>query len=446
MIVTIESRHLVCGTLRRTASLALPLAVALALGMVWTQSADARTHKETVLHSFTGLGNDGMNPIGPAVLLQDGTGNLYGTTLHGGAYNYGTVLKLSPTGKQTVLHSFQKNQMDNGDGNPPNESLVMDSIGNLYGTTLQGGTSGLGIVFELQPAGRGYKEIVLHVFAGGTNDGATPTTGLIRDSEGNLYGATNNGGADDSGILFKLDPTDQLTVIHSFGAGEGSNVAGLARDSKGNFYATSVAGGASGCGVVAKIDPSGSETILHAFTGVQGDGCTPMGPVLLDAVGSIYGTTLLGGSGSCQPPISSIPGCGTVFKLDTSGTYSVIYNFPGTGGQGAGPIGGLTADGAGNLYGVTEDGGIGTCAAYPSKSGGYFTGYPGCGIIFKLSAAGKETVLHKFTGRYDGGNPESGLVLDSSGNLFGTTYDGGDVKGCGFVKGGGCGVVFKIPK
>jgi uncharacterized repeat protein (TIGR03803 family) len=461
MTQTTQQAGLISGALRRAANLALPLAIVLMLGVGWTQSAEARTNKETVIHAFTGFGNDGVNPLGPGTLLQDGAGNWYGTTIVGGAWDGGTVFRIDKTGKQTVLHSFHKALNGPGDGYWPNGGLAMDSAGNLYGTTQSGGANVNGTVFKLHPTGKGYKETLLHSFAGGTNDGGDPLTGLIRDSEGNLYGATYFGGANSSGVLFKLDTGGQLTVIYSFGTNpdEGTVVFGLAQDSNGNFYAASETGGPSqysknciqtnrrigfGCGTLAKIDSSGTETLLHVFTGVSGDGGSPMGPVLLDAAGNIYGTTLLGGSGSCQPAWSSTPGCGTVFKIDTSGAYSVIYNFPGTGAQGAGPINGLTMDQDGNLHGATEDGGIGTCNANGFNGGGYWTAYPGCGVIFKLTTAGKETVLHKFTGKHDGGNPEAGLLLDSSGNLFGTTYNGGDDNGCG--SGQGCGVVFKIPK
>jgi uncharacterized repeat protein (TIGR03803 family) len=468
MTRTTQHKGLVFGLLRRAASLAPRLAVVLVLTVVSMQSANARTYyHEAVIRAFTGLGADGANPIGPtATLLPDGAGNLYGTTAGGGAWGDGNVFKIDKTGKQTVLHSFNNT---NGDGSVPNGGLVMDSSGNLYGTTRHGGANGMGTVFKIQPMRRGYKETVFHDFAGGANDGALPLTGLIQDPQGNLYGATYNGGTcgaqNGNGTLFKLDTNGQVTVIYMFGCNpdEGTQVAGLARDSQGNFYAASETGGPSqyfynciqnnwlpsfGCGTLAKIDPSGKETLLHVFTGVNGDGGSPMGAVLINAAGDIYGTTLLGGSGSCQPKNSSTPGCGTVFKIDAAGRYSVIYSFPGNGTQGAGPVGELTMDTSGNLYGATEDGGFtsaGTCVTNSFAVGGYYTAYPGCGVIFKLTAARKETVLYKFTGHRDGGNPESGgFILDSSGNLYGTTYDGGDDNGCG--AGYGCGVVFKISK
>jgi len=427
--------------------------VTLALAMAWTQPVTAQTYKETVLHLFTGLGDDGVNPNGPATLVSDGAGNLYGTTDTGGAWQYGTVFRMDSTGNVTVLYSFPDK---NGHGARPIGGLVIDSSGNIYGTTLRGGANRNGTVFKLRPTRRGYASQVLHDFAGGTNDGAIPLTGLIQDSEGNLYGATFDGGTMNAGVLFKLDTQGQLTVIYSFGSNpdDGTQVAGLTRDSQGSFYTTSETGGPSqygnnclqtnyfvsfGCGTIAKVDPSGNETILHVFTGVNGDGGSPIGPVVLDTAGNIYGTTLLGGTGSCLPPNSSTPGCGTVFKIDTSGNYSVIYNFPGLGGgRGAGPIGGLTMDQSGHLYGTTEDGGAGPCV-------GYYTGGLGCGTVFRLNTnSGQQTVMHWFNGKRDGGNPEAGLLLDSSGNLFGTTWDGGDDKGCG--RGQGCGVVFKLSK
>jgi uncharacterized repeat protein (TIGR03803 family) len=447
---TPQHGSLISGTLRRAAGLVPMLVVGLALGVTATQSVNAQTYKETMIYEFTGLNADGVNPNGPAALLSDGAGNLYGTTYTGGAWQYGTVFKIDGTGNNTVLYSFPNKK---GHGGRPNGGLVMDSSGNIYGTTLVGGAYKWGTVFKLRLTRRGYEATVLHAFAAGANDGGRPLTGLIQDSDRNLYGATFAGGALNEGVIFKLSTKGQFTVIYNIGTNpdEGTQVTGLAVDAQGNLYVASETGGPSqyfyncidtnsvpsfGCGTIAKVDPSGNETLLHVFTGVDGDGGSPLGAVVLDAAGNIYGATLLGGMGSCQPAYSATPGCGTVFEIDNSGNYRVIYNFPASGERGAGPVGALTMDQAGNLYGTTEDGGSGSCV-------GLYTNGTGCGIVFGLNTStSKETILHRFTGRRDGGNPEAGLFLDSAGNLFGTTWDGGDDNGCGH--GQGCGVVFKL--
>jgi uncharacterized repeat protein (TIGR03803 family) len=455
MTRTTQQRDLISGALRKASSCALRLVLVLALGVATMQSVYAQTYEETVLHTFTGLGDDGANPNGPSALLSDGAGDFYGTTDTGGAWGYGTVFKIDSVGNSTVLYSFPHKGGRHKDvhGAFPNAGLAIDSAGNLYGTTPHGGINYGGTVFKLRNTRQGYKASLLHEFAGGANDGAVPLTGLIQDSEGNFYGATFDGGGMNDGVVFKMDNTGQVTVIYSIGdnPNEGTQVTGLTLDSGGNLYLASETGGPSqyfynclqrnyvpsfGCGSIAKIDPSGNETLLHVFTGVDGDGGSPLGSVVLDADGNIYGATLVGGTGSCQPSYSSTSGCGTVFKIDRSGNYSVIYNFSGKAGDGAGPIGGLTMDQAGNLYGTAESGGSGSCF-------GQYTNGLGCGVVFSLNTnTGEETLLRRFSGGRNGGNPEAGLFMDSSGSLFGTTWDGGEDNKCG--RGLGCGVVFKL--
>ena len=426
------------------------------------QSVSAATYHETVLHKFTGYGFDGDGPLGPTFsVVRDKAGNSYGTTQSGGAYGYGSVFKIDANGKTTTIHSFPF-YYGNGDGAQPNGGLVIDAAGNIYGTTFFGGDvancgtgGGCGVVFELRPTSMGYKEKIVHTFEGGAKDGANAFPTLIMDPSGNLYGTTWNGGTggakNGDGVLYELDTAGKIKVLYNFGANpdEGTQVMGLARDSQGNFYATSETGGPNqystnciqtnflpsfGCGTLVKIDPNGNETLLHVFTGVNGDGGSPMGAVTIDAIdasGNIFGTTLLGGAGSCQPGNSSTPGCGTIFEIDSSGNYSVIHSFPGAGQKGAGAIGALVEDAAGDLYGATEDGGLGTC-------GGGYSGGPGCGTIFKLDVkTGAETLLHEFADKADGAVPESGLTGASDGSLYGTTAGGGATQ-CG------CGVVFKI--
>jgi len=222
-------------------------------------------------------------------------------------------------------------------------------------------------------------------------------------------------------------PTAQgqtLTVLHSFkGGGDGTNpLAGLIRDGKGSLYGTSQLGGAFNYGTVFKLDATGKYTLLYSFTG-GADGGYPFGGVIRDAGGNLYGTSLAGGSvRACNNGF----GCGTVFKLDRRGIETVLYNFTGA-TDGASPQASLIQDANGNLYGTTATGGVGC-------------GSLGCGTVFKLDPTGTESVLYSFTGAADGRSPYGGLVRDAKGNIYGTTYTGGDLN-CFSL---GCGTLFKL--
>ncbi len=279
----------------RAASAALALAVVLVVGLVTTQSAQGQTFTETVLYSFAG-GIDGANP--EAGVIQDTKGNFYGTTSNGGASCYcGTVFVLNANGTETLLHTFT----GGADGEDPYAGLFMDTKGNLYGTTVLGGTSGYGTVFKLTNAG---KEIVLYTFTG--LDGENPYGGLIRDAVGNLYGATSGGGTSGYGVAFRLSKAGKETVLHNFtGYPKDGAVpyAGLFMDTKRNLYGTTYRGGASDYGTVFRLSRTGKEKVLHSFNGA--DGALPYAGVLMDTKGNLYGTTAEGGAS----------GYGTVFKL-----------------------------------------------------------------------------------------------------------------------------------
>jgi uncharacterized repeat protein (TIGR03803 family) len=318
---------------------------------------------------------------------------------------------------ETVLHSFGAPP----DGGNPEAGVILDSAGNLYGTTLAGGASGgtssvcppvfqldsgCGTVFKVDAAGN---ETVLYSFAGGT-DGKQPWAGVIQDSAGDLYGTTQLGGTHGLGVVFKVDTTGHETVLHSFAGSPDGNypVGGLIFDSAGNLYGTTGGGGAassncpSGCGTVFKLDPTGNETVLYSFKSGT-DGSAPYAGVILDSAGNIYGTTLEGGISGCANSLT----CGVVFRLDPSGNETVLYTFTG-GADGGQPWGGVTQDSEGNLYGTTATGGA--------------SGY---GVVFRVDTSGHETVLHSFTGGADGSAPYAGVVLDSAGNIYGTTTSGG---------------------
>jgi uncharacterized repeat protein (TIGR03803 family) len=360
---------------------------------------------ETVLHTFT-RGPYGNQPDGSGVIL-DASGNLYGTTAFGAAGGAGAVYKLDPSGNASVVYAFQGKQ---GGQYPYNAGVILDSDGHLYGTTFYGGYAGAGVVYKLDGNGQ---ETVPYAFDKSTDNGfGQPTWGVIRDSAGNFYGTTFVGQSDvgrGAGVVYRVDPTGHATVLHNFtGGADGADpYGGVILDAKGNLYGTASGGGASNNGVVFKIDTSGDETVLYSFTGGS-DGGTPLGGLIRDSAGNLYGTTNGGGTS----------GAGVVFKVDASGNETVLYSFTG-GSDGGYPFAALVRDSTGNFYGTAGGGGA-----------------SGAGAVFKLDAAGKETVLYSFTGGADGAYPSwVTLALDSAGNLYGTTSGGGT---------SGAGVVFKV--
>jgi uncharacterized repeat protein (TIGR03803 family) len=387
-----------------------------------------------------------------AALIEDGQGNLYGTTDNGGLYNIGTVFELSLSSgkwKERILYEFTGSTYAAVNGSFPSAALVMDAAGNLYGTAYGGGAKNLGAVFKLSPGVNGsWNETVLYSFTGGT-DGENPMSTLIFDSEGNLYGTTEYGGPYKYGTVFKLSPGANgewnESVLHSFAgysADGGYPSAGLVFDGKGNLYGTTSIGGNSvnclhgkkpeGCGTVFELSPARNgawtETLLYSFTSTNGDGAFPYSNLIFDSGGNLYGTTSQGGvSGKCQYAQSST--CGTVFELTPGSagawTERVIHSFKGYKSDGANPAAGLVIDTQGNLYGTTYFGGDVLNTDYEF----------GPGTVFELSPASggewSETVLYNFQARMDGSLPASSLLLDGSGNLFGATegssYYGGSV-------------------
>src|ERR1022692_672141 len=415
---------------------------AASVGVVYKLNAASQ---ETVLHTFTG-GADGSFPN--AGVIRDSSGNLYGTTSSGGTANAGVVYTLDAAGRETVLYSFT----GGADGSFPYAGVIRDSAGNLYGTTLVGGPAELGEVFELDAAGN---ETVLFSFPGPT-DGEWPTAGVIRDPAGNLYGTTEYGGRANAGVVYKVNTAGREKVLYSFtGGADGSfPYAGVIRDSAGNLYGTTTAGGASNSGVVYKVNTAGQETVLYSFTGAA-DGGLPFAGVIRDSAGNLYGTTTAGGASNS----------GVVYKVNTAGQETVLYSF---GAGGSFPYAGVIPDSAGNFYGTTSSGGTANAGVvYKLDPAGNYTvlysftldgGYPragvirdsvgnlygttssggtaNAGVVYMLDTAGRETVLYSFTGYpNDGGQPYAGVIRDSAGNLYGTTYDGGT---------SGAGVVYKL--
>ena len=275
------------------------------------------------------------------------------------------------------------------------------------------------------------------LFAFNGTDGAEPFQSNLLDIGGTLYGTTGIGGAYNAGTIFKLDNTGKETVIYSFTGGtDGSLPSSGLTLSKGNVYGTTFNGGdlscvllgsTPGCGVVYKLTPAGKFSVVYTFTGST-DGAWPQG-VIPDSSGNLYGPAYYGGNLSC--PYTGI-GCGVIFKIDTTGKETPIYTFQ-DGTDGGVPNGFITMDGAGNIYGAAIDGGTLTDC-----------GGAGCGVIFKVTPAGKETALYSFTGGTDGGGPNGSLLMDRQGYLYGTAYLGGDLQCTSIPNTAGCGVVFKI--
>jgi len=329
----------------------------------------------------------------------------------------------------TVVHEFTGPP----DGAFPNP-IIRDAHGNIYGTTLAGGLAscggGCGTVFKIDSAGN---ETILFAFPGG-NDGANPVAGLVRDGSGNLYGtARGNGYINAASVVFKVDTAGQETVLYIAYTRDASALdSPLALDSQGNIYGMAPYGGTicgwnsngASCGTLFKLTPSGKFSVLHKFKGT--DGVQPEGGVVLDAQGNIYGTSVHGGHRKCDYPGWGQPrgeGCGTVYKLDTHGNFTVLHTFTGP-HDGSYPLG-LILDSAGNLYGIAESGG--------DITGEYIYGL---GTVFEIDASGKFSVLFTFT-------PEttinyvygSHLLRDTKGNLYGLQQQNN-------CAGGGC--LFRI--
>ena len=307
---------------------------------------------ETVLYSFGAAAGDGATPY--AGLVQGSDGNFYGTTENGGASGAGTVFKVTPGGVEAVLYSFKG--YAGSDGSGPQSTLIQGSDGNFYGTTTSGGanTHG-GTVFKITPEG---VESVLYSFTRAADPiGGIYPYGLIQGSDGNLYGVTQFGGANDAGTVFKMTPAGVMTWVYFFGssAGDGANpmLAGLIQGRDDNFYGTTSAGGQSGNGTVFRITSGGVESVLYTFGSQPGDGGQPWGGLLLAADGNLYGTTIGGGTSAHGTDDN-----GTVFKLTPAGVETVLYAFGGfTVGDGAFSEAGLVQDEDGNLYGTTSGGG-----------------------------------------------------------------------------------------
>jgi hypothetical protein len=398
---------------------------------------------EKVLHSFIMVPR-GSNP--EAALISDASGNLYGTTIAGGGY--GVVFELSPSQNggwtEKILHTFSGNEYTGPDGAYPQASLIFDPAGNIYGTTTEGGIYGGGIVFELSLTSSGsWKENIIHAFEGYQSDGSYPVANLTIDKAGNLYGTTVYGGNSDAcggdgfsepcGTVFELSPSDgqwNETILHSFqGNSDGCDpVGGLIFDQAGNLYGTSESSGGEGyaCGfgpgTVFELSPGSNgewaETIIYAFTNPDDTGYSSAS-LIFDSAGNLYGTA----SGTAFELSPGTNGSWTESRLISLGSFSDAA---------------LIFDSAGDLYGTTQYGGTSTAC------------WEGCGTIFELLSGGSnswtENILYNFTNGSDGASPRAALLFDSNGNLL-TTATGGGTVGCAnpnLVTPPGCGTVVKL--
>jgi uncharacterized repeat protein (TIGR03803 family) len=423
------------------------LALPLVLGLIAPLASFAQTYK--VIYTFTG-GADGANPF--AGVTIDKAGKLYGTTSAGGSMNYGTVYKLSHSSSGwtlSTIHEF----LAGADGAGSYAAITIGANGLLYGSTGTGGSGpcklmpvqpapGCGTIFQLKNTKSGWQESILYSFQGPgpANDGAEPIGPLAIDAAGNIYGTTAFGGSVPGcygycGTVFKLSRSGKgwrETILHNFGSGTdgGAPYGGVLLDGSGNLYGpTLLTGSYAGDGTslppggtIFQITPTSSgwtEQVLYSFqNGADGD--NPTAGLILDNSGNLYGASLNGGPN----------GGGVAFELSPSGgawTFAPLFDFTRTGNSKTfyctdcyGPVGRTLMDSSGNLYGTA-----------------YATGAYGYGSVFKLTPSPSGwtyTSLHDFTGGSDGGNPQSALVFDSKGNLYGTTPYGAT----------GYGVVFKI--
>ncbi|MGO9307352.1 MAG: choice-of-anchor tandem repeat GloVer-containing protein [Candidatus Korobacteraceae bacterium] len=428
---------------RRSSQIVRLAGIAGLLALLATASpAQAQTF--TVLHEFTG-GSDGSNPY--SSLAMDRSGSLYGVAPYGGyqtcetqnGIGCGTAFKLLHRGNGWVFATLYEFTSGSG-GSIPIGTPTIASDGTVYGTTDGGGNlncrdsfgDGCGTVFHLRPQPTFCASLscpwintVLYTFTG-TSDGNDPYTGVVLDGASNVYGTTYAGGSSQLGVAYELSHSGSgwtESTIHTFAGGDdGANPSSAPIfDSSGNLYGTTAFGGGcsgKGCGTIFQLTPSGSgwnENILYNFSGSF---TVPIGGLIFDAQGNLYGT-------------ASDPN--SVFEMSPSnGGWSTTLLYSDESLQLQSFRSALVRDAAGNLYGTSELGGLTQC------NYGY-----GCGFVYKLtpsSGGWTFTQLYAFTDGSDGAYPVGGVVLDDSGNIYGTTYGGGTHQ-CGSV---GCGTVWEI--
>ncbi len=361
------------------------------------------------VYTFTN-GVDGAFPRAGLVLANDG--NFYGTTVEGGTNGTGVLVRMTPAGAFDPLYSFTALPMSgqNQDGAYPGDSLVQASDGDLYGTASAGGTNGSGTLFKISLSGSFQ---LVYAFSaldanGENNEGADPEAALIQGADLNLYGTAYGGGSNGFGTVFSYNlALGQMSSVYSFkNAGDGANpMAALVQGRDSYYYGTASEGGADTNGVLFKISSKGMFTSLHSFSG-DTDGANPLAPLVQGTDGSLYGTCANAGSGF-----------GTVFEATTNGSVTPLYAFTG-GNDGANPAAALVQTADGVFFGTTSSGGS-----------------DNLGAVFSITSTGAFTPVMSFIGGGDGSNPQAPLVQGTNGNFYGTTYQGGA---------NGFGVVFEL--
>jgi len=361
----------------------------------------------TLIYSFAG-GADGEYT--DTELVQDSAGNLYGTSVQGGTYASGTVFQVTPAGVHTVLYNFT----GGADGGEPYKGVTLDAQGNLYGTAVTGGggacDGGCGVVFKLTNSGEVWTETVIHAFTGA--DGSGPGSPVSIDKHGNVFGTTPTGGKYGVGVMYMLQPIAggwKFRVVHAFTGGTdggGGSAGRLLIDGRGNLYGVCTVGGVNGWGTVyevSRVKDHVQFTTLYAFKD-QPDGALPYSGLAFDQAGNLYGTTYYAGANDL----------GTVYKLTRGNgvwTESVLHSFKG-GPDGGNPIAGLVSDAFGNFYGTTSSDGA-SC---------------GCGTIFRMTRTSghwAESAVYRFPGAPNAGTAYNGLVSDGAGHFHGATVNGG---------------------
>jgi uncharacterized repeat protein (TIGR03803 family) len=401
-----------------TFTLVCTLLTALAVTLVFAQPASAQT--ESVLYGFT-TGDGAERPYGS--LITDSAGNLYGAA---GSDSYGgAAYELLPSAggvwSLKILHEFT-----NSDNVGPSAGFTMDAAGNLYAPSLFGGGNGWGAIFELKQISNGtWRSEILHSFANNGTDGIYPGATLTMDAAGNLYGTTQAGGLKNVGVVFELTPYAggggwSEKILCSLPYKQklwGNTDYPLTLDSAGNLYGVTNYGGALDGGYVFELSATSKGpwtlTTLYSFGVYTGPGpAVPWSGVVFDSAGNLYGVTANGGT----------EGWGTVYQLSPSSgggwTEKDLVDFPSSCSPACIPEAAITVDSAGNIFG--------TAAATGSN-----------GVAYEVSPNGDGTwtltILHNFAGGTDGADPGSGAMLDVSGNLYGTTTEGGGTKGRGTV-------------
>jgi uncharacterized repeat protein (TIGR03803 family) len=345
------------------------------------------------LYSFTG-GADGGNPNG---LMQETNGNFYGTTQNGGGNSSGTIFQMTPDGALTTLYQFYNS---GSGGFLPFAGLAQGADGELYGTTQDGGANGLGTIFKTTTNGN---LNTVYSFDGG--DGAFPNEPMILGTDGNFYGTTSNGGAETNGEVFRLTPDGALTQVASFDYLNGASPNKVIQGADGSLYGTTFGGGNDGDGVIFNVATNGRLADLFSFFFATG-GYLPSAGLAQTADGNFYGTTLEGGAS----------GHGTLFAMSPLGAVTTLYSFTGE-NDGSQPGADLIQAGDGNFYGTTVYGG-----AYDD------------GTVFRWAPGGALITLVSFDD-YNGANPQAPLVVGTDGNIYGTTQNGGA---------SGNGVIFRV--